>query len=110
MLLAAMAFHAFFGVAFMNAANLVAGSWYRELGLDVSLLPDPLADQRLAGGIAWGFGELPVLLVLAIVFVQWFRSDERESRRRERAGTSDVELDSYNAYLSRLAARGKRRT
>jgi cytochrome c oxidase assembly factor CtaG/putative copper export protein len=110
MLLAAMAFHAFFGVAFMNAANLVAGPWYRELGLDVSWLPDPVEDQRLAGGIAWGFGEIPVLLVLGIVFVQWYRSDEREARRRDRAGTSDADLESYNAYLSRLAARGKRRT
>jgi cytochrome c oxidase assembly factor CtaG/putative copper export protein len=108
MVLAAMGFHAFFGVAFMNAANLIAGPWYRELGADIGWLPDPGADQRLAGGIAWGFGELPMLLILAVAFVQWYRSDEREARRRDRAGTSDAELENYNAYLARLTAQDKR--
>jgi cytochrome c oxidase assembly factor CtaG/putative copper export protein len=110
MVLAALGFHAFFGVAFMNASNLIAGQWYRDLAGDIAWLPDPLADQRLAGGIAWGFGELPMVLILGVLFVQWYRSDEREARRHDRAPKATTELENYNAYLARLATRGKRRT
>jgi len=106
MVFAAMAFHAFFGVAFMSSANLIAGSWYRELAADVAWLPNPLDDQQIAGGIAWGFGEIPTLLMVGVVFVQWYRSDEREARRKERAGTSEAELKAYNAYLSRMSGPG----
>jgi putative copper resistance protein D len=104
MVLAAAGFHAFFGVGLLQASNLVAGDWYRTLGTEIAWLPDPLADQQVAAQITWGFGELPALLVLIVVVVQWSRSDEREARRRDRR-VVDHELEDYNVYLAGLAAR-----
>lgn len=102
MVLAAAGFHAFFGVALMESARLVAGDYYALLGTEITWLPDTLVDQRTAGGITWGFGEIPALIVLIALVVQWSRSDERESRRRDRK-VVDPELDEYNAYLQALA-------
>ena len=74
---------------------------------------DSLVDQGWAGGVAWSFGELPTVIVLAIVFVQWSRSEDRANRAAERAreraiarGESgeDPELTAYNERLRRLAA------
>ena len=64
---------------------------------------DPLADQGEAGGIVWAFGELPTVLVLAVVFFSWVSSEERRGRRIDRAAdrTEDAELDG----LQRAAAR-----
>jgi putative copper resistance protein D len=107
MVLAAAGFHAFFGVGLMESARLVAGSYYDLLGSEITWLPDTLADQRAAGAITWGFGEIPALVVLIALLVQWSRSDERESRRRDRQAT-DTELEDYNAYLASLAARDER--
>jgi cytochrome c oxidase assembly factor CtaG/putative copper export protein len=109
MVLAAAGFHAFFGVGLMMSARLVAGDYYRLLGGEIAWLPDTLADQRLAGGITWGFGEIPALFVLIVLLVQWSRSDEREARRRDRK-TVDPELDAYNEYLARLSARDQARS
>ncbi len=104
MVLAAAGFHAFFGVGLMESARLVAGSYYDLLGSEITWLPDTLADQRAAGAITWGFGEIPALVVLIALLVQWSRSDEREARRRDRK-LIDTELEDYNAYLGSLAAR-----
>ncbi|GAA3750789.1 cytochrome c oxidase assembly protein [Microbacterium kribbense] len=97
-------FHAFFGVVLMMASTVVVAFYaHPGSGLQVTAL----GDQRTAGGIAWGFTELPTLLVLFVLFVQWQRSDKRHTaaadRRVERFG--DVELDDYNARLQALAAR-----
>ena len=82
--LLAVAIHAFFGLALMESARLIAGGYYRQLGTEISWLPEPLPDQILAGQLTWGFAELPGLLVLGVLFVQWYRSDEREARRFDR--------------------------
>lgn len=104
MVLAAAGFHAFFGVGLLESARLVAGDYYALLGSEIDWLPDTLADQRAAGSITWGFGEIPALIVLIALLVQWSRSDEREARRRDRKAT-DHELEDYNAYLAALAHR-----
>jgi putative copper resistance protein D len=106
MVLAAAGFHAFFAVGLMESARLVAGDYYALLGSEIAWLPDTLVDQRTAGGITWGFGEIPALVVLIALLVQWARSDERESRRRDRKQT-DPELEQYNAFLASLAERDK---
>lgn len=108
MLVASMPFHAFFAITILTMPTVLAQTWYDSLGL--SWVPDRLADQRLGGGVAWVFAELPSLAVLAVLFVQWYRSDEREARARERridAGT-DHSLEEYNAYLARLAEQERR--
>ncbi len=109
LLFASLPFHAFFGVILMNGSSLVGEDWYRSVsppGVDL------LADQHLAGGIAWGFGELPVVAVLAVLFVQWIRADERQARREDRRSDSgdDDALERYNAHLAALAERDAARS
>src|SRR5690606_28468709 len=77
--LAAMPFHAFFGVILMTSDRLVAESFYRHIGLPWA---DLRASQELAGGIAWAAGELPLMIVIVVLAVQWSRQDAREARRK----------------------------
>ncbi|WP_091931739.1 cytochrome c oxidase assembly protein [Blastococcus sp. DSM 46786] len=102
-------FHAFFGVAIMMAGSLVVDSFAEPpAGWGV----DPLADQAVAGGIVWAFGELPTVLVLSVVFFSWARSDERRARTLDRAADrdGDAELTAYNARLRALASSSSRTT
>jgi putative membrane protein len=97
-------FHAFFGVAIMMAGSLVVETFaVPPAGWGV----DPVRDQAEAGGIVWAFGELPTVLVLAVVFFSWARSEERRGRAMDRAAerTGDAELAAYNARLRALADR-----
>ena len=56
-LFATISFHAFFGVALTGSETLLAPDFFGQINLPWG--PDPLADQHLAGEIAWGFGEAP---------------------------------------------------
>jgi putative membrane protein len=97
-------FHAFFGVAIMMSGSLVVDSFAEPpAGWGV----DPLSDQGVAGGIVWAFGELPTVLVLAVVFFSWVGSDQRRARALDRAAdrNGDAELAAYNARLKALADR-----
>lgn len=106
--LLSMGIHAVFGLALTESAVLFAGSYYRELGAEISWLPDPLDDQLLAGQITMGFGEVPGLVVMAVIFVQWYRSDEREARRFDRhEGSAEAERAAYNEYLAALDTRAR---
>ncbi|WP_285483774.1 cytochrome c oxidase assembly protein [Amycolatopsis sp. NBRC 101858] len=101
MLFAVMPFHAFFGVILMSKQALIAGTYYHYLALPWA--GDLLADQRLGGGIAWASGEIPMVVMVVALLVQWSRDDERKARRADRHGEND--LDAYNAMLAELAAR-----
>ncbi|WP_208720004.1 cytochrome c oxidase assembly protein [Amycolatopsis circi] len=107
MMFGAMPFHAFFGVILMNMQTVIGREFYTSLKLP--WVGDLLTDQRLGGGIAWASGEVPVLLVLIALLVQWARQDEREAKRRDRREetTGGEELAAYNAMLKNLAD-GKR--
>ncbi|WP_255596206.1 cytochrome c oxidase assembly protein [Cellulomonas sp. C5510] len=96
-----MAVHAFFGVIVMMATTPLVQAFTHPpaaWGVDV------MADQWLAGGLAWSYGELPTLLILLLVFARWNRDESRttaaEDRRIDRFG--NPELDAYNAYLRTL--------
>ncbi|HXH36059.1 MAG TPA: cytochrome c oxidase assembly protein [Plantibacter sp.] len=102
LLLATLAFHAFFGLAIMSSATVLAEGWWTALGYtDTAAL---LADQAVGGGIAWSVGEIPAVLVALIVVSQWVRSDERAAKRYDRraARDGDAELTEYNARLARI--------
>ena len=103
LLLATMAFHAFFGLALMSGTGLLLADWYGAMGR--SWLPDALADQQAGGGIAWGIGEFPTVALAIIVAVQWSNSDARESKRLDRKAdrTKDADLNEYNQMLQSLA-------
>ena len=75
-------FHAILGISIMNAGRLIAEDWY--LAFDRAWPPSPLDDQYLAGAIMWGSGDLVAVLMLAALFVQWFRHSQREARREDR--------------------------
>ena len=84
MLVGALPFHAFFGLALMNSRQAMATSYYDSLGLP--WLTDLVADQRLGGAIAWGATEIPMIIVMIALLAQWARSDERDARRSDRQG------------------------
>lgn len=95
------ALHAFFGVFLMMATTLLIESFAAST---VALGMDPIEDQRLAGGLAWSYGEAPTLLMLMFVMHRWFRDDTaRDAADARYADThGDPELDAYNAYLDAL--------
>ncbi|WP_394553626.1 cytochrome c oxidase assembly protein [Agromyces sp. MMS24-JH15] len=103
LLLGTMAFHAFFGLSIMLGTGLFLADWYGAMGWGT----DALVDQQLGGGIAWSIGEIPTVALAITVAVQWARSDEKESRRRDRQAdrTGDAELEEYNARLAAIAQR-----
>ncbi len=110
LLFAASALHAFFALALMGTREVLAPEYFG--GLQRPYLQDLLADQHLGGSLSWGFGEVPLVLVLAIILVRWVRADDREARRRDRAadraGAGHDELAAYNAYLASLDAANRR--
>ena len=105
-LFASVPFHAFFGVALMSAGTVIGGAFYRALALP--WVTDPLRDQQVGGGLAWASGELPLLLVVIALLVQWSRQDERSARRDDRRADADGDADlvAYNAMLRHLASGG----
>ncbi|MFB9567941.1 cytochrome c oxidase assembly protein [Saccharopolyspora hordei] len=106
---ASMPFHAFFGIALMMSATVIGGDFYRGLGLP--WLTDLLADQRLGGGLAWASGEIPLVVVMLALLVQWSRADNRAARRMDRKADADgdAELAAYNEMLKRLARQDDQR-
>jgi putative membrane protein len=105
-LFSGMPFHAFFGIALMMATSPMIGTYASP---PASLGVDALDDQQWAGGIAWAFSEIPSVLVLVALVFQWYRSEQRQARRTDRAAErdGDRELAAYNAYLASLQARGQ---
>lgn len=106
-LLFTLPFHAFFAVTVMSSSTVI-GAGYWAL-VDRPYRVDLLADQNLGGGISWAMGELPLVIVLAALFVQWIRTDRREAARLDRTAArtvsttnEDEALEQYNAYLARL--------
>lgn len=110
MVFASLPLHAFFGVVLMGTKSVLAGDFYRSLQL--SWHTDLLGDQRLGGGIAWAAGEVPLVVVLIALFIQWRRSDQRTATRLDRAADRDhdEELAAYNNMLAELARRESRGT
>jgi putative membrane protein/putative copper resistance protein D len=104
-LFAGMPFHAFFGIALMMASTPMVKTFEHP---PASLGIDALSDQNAAGGIAWAFSEIPSVLVLIALLFQWYRSEQRQAKREDRAADrdGDKELEAYNAYLASLNARG----
>jgi putative copper resistance protein D len=112
MLFAAMSIHAFFAIALLATSTLIDGGYYASI--QTPWVTDLLADQHAAGSIAWGMGELPIILALAATFIQWMRDDSREAKRIDRnearmaaMGEPD-ELAQYNYYLNQLQRRDEK--
>ncbi|HYN56218.1 MAG TPA: cytochrome c oxidase assembly protein [Motilibacterales bacterium] len=104
LLMASLVIHSFFAVPMMMTEVPMVPTWYAVVS--PPWLTDPLADTRIAGAIAWGFGEIPTLVVAIVLGFQWARSDDREARRMDRRADldGDSELSAYNARLARINA------
>jgi putative copper resistance protein D len=103
LLFASIPFHAFFGIVLMSSQTVIGSNFYRGLGLP--WVASQLEDQRLGGGIAWAAGELPLLVVMVALLVQWARSDDRDARRMDRRADADGDADlaAYNAMLKKMS-------
>ncbi|BBY52436.1 ABC transporter permease [Mycolicibacterium arabiense] len=102
---ASLPLHAFFGVVLMGTKALLAGDFYESLGLPWHT--DLVDDQKLGGAIAWSAGEVPLVLVLLALLIQWRRTDQRTATRMDRAADrdDDADLAAYNAMLAQMAKR-----
>lgn len=103
-IIAAMPFHALFGIVLTATSIPVAQNFYRSLDqpwLDIA------AKQNFAGGIAWIGGELPLLAVVIILGVQWTKQDKRAALRLDQRPEArlNTELAAYDELLQRLAKR-----
>ncbi len=105
MLLATMAFHAFFGVAIMGSTSLLQADWFGNLGRPWG--PSAIEDQQLGGAITWGIGEIPTVALAIIVAMMWSRTDARETKRKDRAAdrNNEADLNAYNDMFATLAKR-----
>ncbi|NKZ13700.1 bifunctional copper resistance protein CopD/cytochrome c oxidase assembly protein [Mycolicibacterium septicum DSM 44393] len=107
MVFASLPLHAFFGVVLMGMKNVLGESFYRSLQLPWHT--DLLGDQHLGGAIAWAAGEVPLVIVMLALLIQWRRSDQRTAKRLDRAADrdDDADLAAYNAMLAEMARRDR---
>ncbi len=107
LLILSLVIHSFFAVPMMMSGAPIAEDWYGLVR--PPWLLDPLYDSRLGGSIAWGFGEVPTLIVLVALCVQWARSDAREAKRFDRKADRDggADLAAYNSRLAAMNARAE---
>jgi cytochrome c oxidase assembly factor CtaG/putative copper export protein len=89
LMLMATGLHALFAVALLSSNTVIASGYYHSLHRPWG--DSLLDDQHLGAGIGWAFGEVPIVAVCAILFVQWWRHDQRE------AAAVDRELDRTSA-------------
>ncbi len=105
MVFGSLPFHAFFGVTLMSMTTVLGGWFYR--GLDLGWNYDLLDDQRVGSSLAWASGEIPLVVVMMALLVQWSRSDQRLAKRTDRAADrdNDAALAAHNAMFAELAKR-----
>ncbi|KQU02449.1 copper resistance protein CopD [Rhodococcus sp. Leaf7] len=105
MVFGSLPFHAFFGIALMSQDTVMGQTFFR--GLSLPWNSDLLQDQRLGGGIAWATGEVPLILVMLALLVQWSNTDRKEAVRTDRAADRDdgADLAAHNAMFAELARR-----
>jgi putative copper resistance protein D len=74
--------HAWLGITIMSSRTVLAGDYYRALARPWG--PSLLHDQVIGGGLLWSTGDLVGLVVVAALFFQWSRADDREAARLDR--------------------------
>jgi len=95
-----MPLHVFIGVILMMAPRPLTDTFANP---PAAWNVDPVADQGIAGALAWSYGEPVALLTTLIFAVRWRRDEEAESSKREAdVERDDAELAAYNAFLREL--------
>ncbi|MEV6430247.1 cytochrome c oxidase assembly protein [Nocardia sp. NPDC051463] len=107
MVFGSLPFHAFFGIALMSMTTVMGGWFFRSLGLGWN--NDLLGDQRTGGSLAWASGEIPLVVVMLALLIQWSRSDAKLAKRTDRAADrdNDADLSAHNAMFAELAKRDR---
>ncbi|WP_433726442.1 cytochrome c oxidase assembly protein [Nocardia sp. CA-129566] len=107
MVFGSLPFHAFFGIALMSMTTVMGGWFFRSLALGWN--NDLLGDQRTGGSLAWASGEVPLVVVMLALLIQWSRSDAKLAKRTDRAADRDhdAELAAHNAMFAELAKRDR---
>lgn len=82
LVLLAVPFHVFLGVAILGSDQVIAADWYAELGRTWGA--SPLADQRTGAGLLWAVGDVLSLVAAGIILTRWMAQDEREAARADR--------------------------
>lgn len=102
LVLVALSLHAFFAIALMQSTTPVGREWYSPVM--PPWITNPLDDTYAGGGVAWALGEVPTLILMIVVAIQWSMSDSRLAKRLDRAADrdGDAERISYNEHLARL--------
>jgi putative copper resistance protein D len=94
---------------FLSVAILFAGTplYAHYTSLEAGWLPDPLADQQLAGAIMWFVGDVTFLVAVLALLAAWLRRDDREAAAGDRrADVARVRLREREVALAeRLAGR-----
>ena len=85
----------FLGLAIFSAPAVLYAHYDT---LERSWGPTPLADQQLAGGLMWVFGDALFLIGLLLAVAVWLRAEEAEGKRL------DAQLDRESARKARLTA------
>ena len=95
-----MPLHVFIGVILMMAPRALIDTFAQPPpGWNV----DPVADQAVAGALAWSYGEPVALLTTLIFAIRWRRDEEAEAVKREAdVAGDDAELAAYNTFLREL--------
>ena len=108
LIIGAMPFHAFFGVIILSRPDVIALAFYNSI--HQPWMKALARDQFIGGSIAWAGGELPLLIALVSLLVQWWREDKREASAVDAAldAGTDSSFDAYNEMLARLAENDRR--
>ena len=98
-----MPLHLFAGVYLMQMQSILGLEFYESLNLPWN--PDLVKDQRAGGGISWGFGQFPLVVVFGKLFIDWLREDRAQARRYDAKADvdGDADLESYNAMLKQMS-------
>ncbi|OFN75402.1 cytochrome c oxidase assembly protein [Corynebacterium sp. HMSC074E01] len=101
-LFVSMPLHLFAGVYLMQMQVILGLDFYESLNLPWN--PDFVTDQRTGGGISWGFGQFPLVIVFGSLFRDWLREDRATARRYDTKAEvdGDADLASYNAMLKQM--------
>ncbi|MGV0368923.1 cytochrome c oxidase assembly protein [Corynebacterium aurimucosum] len=101
-LFVSMPLHLFAGVYLMQMQVILGLDFYESLNLPWN--PDFVKDQRTGGGISWGFGQFPLVIVFGSLFRDWLREDRATARRYDAKADvdGDADLERYNAMLKQM--------
>ncbi|HEX7662615.1 MAG TPA: cytochrome c oxidase assembly protein [Pseudonocardiaceae bacterium] len=111
MLLAAMPFDILFGALLISTRQVIGNgtagaNMYTALALP--WVSDLLADQRVAGEIALGLGEVSLLLAIAVLALRWHEMDDAADIAGPTGG-QDAALDDYRHLLAEATRRREAR-